>query len=325
MQTTETGLTTTTTQTTALTSVMDKARAFAANSKAANTVRAYESDWNHFIAWCGAHTLPSMPATPATVALYIADLASACKVATITRRLAAISKVHQASGNESPCAMKHAIVKEVLDGIKRTNGVKQTGKAALLTNTLRSLIAAIPDSLIGKRDTALLLVGFAGGFRRSELVALTVPDIEFCEDGAKVTLRRSKTDQEGQGRVVGVPFGSNPELCPVRTLRNWLTAAGIVEGPLFREVDRHGNVGPSAITGQVVGLVLKKHCAGVGLDVATFGAHSLRAGLVTQASINGASERSIMTQTGHKSIAMIHRYTRDTKLFRDNAAGRLGL
>ena len=316
---------TTTTQRTALSLAEDKARAFAANANATNTIRAYESDWSQFTAWCEARGLPNMPATPATVALYIADLASTCKVATITRRLAAISKAHQAARVESPCALKHAEVKAVLSGIKRKLGVKQTGKAALLTNALRSLIAAIPDTLIGKRDAALLLLGFAGGFRRSELVALTVADIEFCDDGAKVTLIRSKTDQEGQGRVVAVPHGSNPQLCPVNALRNWLTAAGIADGSLFREVDRHGNVGQSALTGQVVGLVLKKHCAEIGLDVTTFGAHSLRAGMVTQAAINGASVSSIMKQTGHKSIAMIQRYTRDANLFRDNAAGRLGL
>jgi site-specific recombinase XerD len=322
----QTELTTTNQTDTALTTIVDKARHFAANSKAANTVRAYQSDWRHFAGWCDSHSLRSMPASPGSVALYCADLADTCKVATITRRLAAVSKVHQAAGHESPCAMKHAVLKEVLDGIKRTVGVKQTGKAALLTNALRSLVAEIPDTLIGKRDAALLLLGFAGGFRRSELVALTIADIEFVEDdGAKVTLRKSKTDQEGQGRVVGIPYGSNPQLCPVRALRHWLTAAGITDGPLFRGVDRHGNVASSALSDQMVGRVLKQYCAVVGLAVATFGAHSLRVGMVTQASINGASERSIMGQTGHKSVAMIHRYTRDTRLFRDNAAGRLGL
>jgi site-specific recombinase XerD len=321
----QTALTTTQQTDTALGSLVDRARQFADNSKAKNTVRAYQADWEHFTAWCAAHSLPCMPASPGTIALYITDLTSGCKVATITRRLAAISKVHQAGGHESPCAMKHAVVKETLDGIKRTMGTAQDCKAALLTDNLRSLMKAIPDSLIGKRDAALLLLGFAGGFRRSELVALTLADVEFCEDGAKVTLRRSKTDQEGQGRVVGVPFGSNLQLCPVRTLRHWLTAAGIGDGPLFRGVDRHGNVASSALTDQMVGRVLKQYCALVGLAVATFGAHSLRAGMATQAAINGASERSIMRQTGHKSTAMVRRYIRDSELFRDNAAGRLGL
>jgi integrase len=204
-------------------------------------------------------------------------------------------------------------------------GVAQTGKAALLTDALRSLMRIIPDSLLGKRDAALLLLGFSGAFRRSELVALNVADIESCEDGVKVTLRRSKTDQEGQGRVVGIPHGSNPQLCPVRALQRWLDAAGISEGPLFRSVDRHGNVGVSALTDQVVATVAKRYCAGAGLDPTLFAGHSLRAGMATQSAINGASERSIQKQTGHKSLAMLRRYIRDGELFRDNAAGRLGL
>lgn len=312
-------------QSTALASIVDKARQFAANSKAANTIKAYQSDWQHFTSWCLAHNLDSMPASPGSIALYITDLTSSCKVATITRRLAAISKVHQAAGHDSPCAMRHAVVKETLDGIKRTLGVAQIGKAALLTDALRSLVTVIPDSLIGKRDSALLLLGFAGGFRRSELVALTVADVDFAEDGAKVTLRRSKTDQEGQGRVIGVPYGSNALLCPVRVLRHWLVAAAITEGPVFRGVDRHGNVAGAALTDQMVGRVLKQYCRVAGLDASTFGAHSLRAGMATQAAINGASERSIMRQTGHKSTAMVRRYIRDSEVFRDNAAGRLGL
>ena len=267
-----------------------------------------------------------MPASPVTIALYITDLAdNGVKVSTITRRLAAISKVHQAAGSESPCAMKNAVVKETLDGVKRTVGTAQTAKAALLTNDLRALMASMPDSRIGKRDAALMLLGFAGGFRRSELVSLSVADVEFCEDGARVTLRRSKTDQEGVGRVVGIPYGSNPQLCPVRALRRWLRDAGIVERALFRGVDRHGNVSDSALTDQVVAKVLKRHCAAAGLDCDRFSGHSLRAGLATQAAINGASERSIMRQTGHKSSAMVRRYIRDGELFRDNAAGRLGL
>jgi len=312
-------------QTTELASLVDKAREFAANSKAGNTIRAYQSDWQNFTVWCGAHNVCAMPATPSTIALYITAATDDSKVATITRRMAAISKAHQAAGHESPCAMKHAVVKEVLDGIRRTKGTAQTFKAALLTNDLRTLMASVPDSLIGKRDAALLLMGFAGGFRRSELVALTVADVDFCDDGAKVSLRRSKTDQQGQGRIVGIPYGSNPQLCPIRSLRHWLNAAGIVDGPLFRSVDRHGNVGASALTDQMVAKVLKRHCGVIGLDASVFAAHSLRAGMVTQASINGATERSIMKQTGHKSTAMVRRYIRDAELFRDNAAGRLGL
>lgn len=310
----------------ALTTLAGRAQQYAANSKASNTVRAYGSDWRHFTAWCSAHGMQSMPASPETVALYISDLANdGGKASTIGRRMAAISKAHQAAGLESPCAMKYSVVKEVWDGIRRTIGTAQSGKSALLTNDLRTLIAAIPDSPIGRRDAAMLLLGFAGGFRRSELVALNVADAEFCKEGLRVTLRRSKTDQEGAGRVIGIPYGSNPQLCPVRNLRDWLDEAKITDGALFRAVDRHGNVAADALTDQVVAKVLKRHCETAGLNAAKFAGHSLRAGLATQAAINGASERSIMKQTGHKSAAMVRRYIRDGELFRDNAAGRLGL
>jgi site-specific recombinase XerD len=305
--------------------LMDKARGYVAASKAANTVRAYRSDWQHFTGWCAPRGLPILPATPETIALYIADLGGVDKPSTITRRLAAIAKAHQAGGHESPTAMRHAAVKEVLSGIKRTHGTAQAGKAALLTEHLRRLLPVIPDSLLGKRDAAILLLCFAGAFRRSELVSLDVRDVEFSEDGLKVTLRRSKTDQEGRGRVVGVPYGSDPQLCPVRSLRRWLEAASITAGPLFRYVSRHGHIAGSALTAQTVRGVVQRYCRAAGLGARQFSAHSLRSGFVTQATINSASECSIMNQTGHKSPAMVRRYTRDLNLFRDNAATRLGL
>lgn len=195
--------------------VRDKAARYVAASKAPNTLRAYRGDWQRFGTWCAARGFPTRPAAPQTVALYIADLGGVAKPATITRALAAIAKAHQAAGYESPCAMRHAAVKEVLAGIRRTHGTAQAGKAALLTDHLRLLLSVVPDSLLGKRDASMLLLGFAGAFRRSELIAFTVADIEFCDDGMKVNLRRGKTDQEGQGRIIGVPYGSNPQLCPV--------------------------------------------------------------------------------------------------------------
>jgi site-specific recombinase XerD len=319
-------LTVATDHSTELGPVLDKAARYVAASKAANTLRAYRGDWKRFCAWCAAQGFPTLPAAPQTVALYVADLGGVAKPSTITRALAAIAKAHQAAGHESPCAMRHAAVKEVLAGIKRTHGTAQAGKAALLIEHLRGLLGAVPlDSLIGKRDASLLLLGFAGAFRRSELVALTVQDLEFCDDGLKVTLRRGKTDQEAHGRTLGVPYGSSPNLCPVRSLRRWLEAAGITEGPLFRNVTRHGHLGEHALSGQVVRTVVQKYCRDAGIEEAQFSAHSLRSGFVTQSTIGGASERSIMNQTGHKSPAMVRRYTRDLNLFRDNAATRLGL
>jgi integrase len=178
--------------------------------------------------------------------------------------------------------------------------------------------------LIGIRDRALLLIGLAGSFRRSELVALNVDDVQVIGDGLVVTLRRSKTDQEGEGRKVGIPYGSNPETCPVRALRAWQEASGIEAGALFRSVSRHGKIG-GRLSGFAVAIIVKRYAGAVGLEAAGYSGHSLRAGLATAAAIRGASERSIMAQTGHKSAAMVRRYIRDGSLFRENAAAKVGL
>jgi site-specific recombinase XerD len=302
---------------------------FIQHSKAENTVSAYRSDWRHFIAWCEQHGALALPAAPATVASYAASLAADMKPATIVRRLAAISKAHQVAGYESPATMKNAVVAEVMAGIRRTVGTRQDGMAALMTADLRRLLTELPDNKLGKRDAAILLLGFAGGLRASEIVGLDVADVEDTADGLRISLRRSKTDQEGAGRVVGVPFGSDPDTCPVRYgYRRWqaaLAADGLTSGSLFRGIDRHGNIASERLTRQVVFLVVRRYCDAAGLKSARFGAHSLRAGMATQAAANGASERSIMRQTGHKSAVMVRRYIREGSLFRDNAGARLGL
>ena len=309
---------------TSLESAMSKAKTYVLHSRAENTRRAYAADWRHFTFWCGCHQVESLPALPETVAVYIAELADSHKPATITRRLAAISKAHSAKGYASPASLKHAAVAEVLAGIRRDCGTAQNAKNPILTADLKRLLAGTGDNLKGIRDRALLLLGFAGGFRRSELAALQVSDVAFTEDGAVVTLRRTKTDQEGQGRKVGIPYGSHPTLCPVRSLRRWIEAAALSDGPLFRSVDKHGKLGAS-ITPQTVRLVIVGLADTAGLEASRFSAHSLRSGLATQATINGASERAIMKQTGHKSVAMVRRYVRDANLFRENAAANLGL
>jgi site-specific recombinase XerD len=302
-----------------------KAVHFISMSRAENTLRAYRCDWKHFVAWCGQHGVASMPAAAATAAMYISDLAEAMKTTTVTRRLAAIAKAHQAAGFESPCSMKHAAVWETLAGIRREKGTLQNGKAPLMTRDLGRLLSALPPNALGIRDRALLLVGFAGGFRRSELAGLTVEDIEVTEDGLRLLLRRSKTDAEGASRQIGIPFGSNPQTCPVRAYRKWLEASGIAAGPVFRAINRHGRIGAKAITPQVVALVVKRWCDAAGLDPSSFGAHSLRSGLATQSACNGASERAIMRQTGHRSVQTVRRYIRQGELFIDNAAAKLGL
>jgi integrase len=302
----------------------EQAEAYASNSKAPNTRRGYASDWKSFETWCKLAGLDSLPARPETVALYIAQLAVAHKPATIGRHLAAIASAHKASGLSSPASMQHGVVSSVWHGIRRTHGTVQTQKEPILTVDLRAMVATMPDKLIGLRDRSLLVVGFAGAFRRSELVGLAVEDIADEKDGLVITLHRSKTDQEGHGRKVGLPYGSNPDTCPVRALRAWLTASGIEAGPVFRSITRHGAM-HGRLSGTAVAMIVKRHASAAGLDPAKYAGHSLRAGLATAAAIAGASERAIMNQTGHRSANMVRRYIRDSGLFRENAAALVGL
>jgi integrase len=302
----------------------DRAEAYARNAKAPATRRAYASDWRSFDAWCTAAGLPCLPAAPETVALYIAALAEKHRPATISRNMAAIAAAHKALGLESPASMRHAAVSSVWHGIKRTHGTAQDAKAPVLVENLRQMVRSLRPGLIGIRDRALLLVGFAGAFRRSELVALDFEDVQFTGGGLVILLRKSKTDQDGEGRKVGLPYGSNPETCPVRALRAWIEASAIESGPLFRSITRHGKI-QGRLSGFAVAVTVKKYAGAVGLDMDRFSGHSLRAGLVTSAAIAGASERAIMNQTGHRSNVMVRRYVRDANLFRENAAARVGL
>ena len=304
----------------------DSVREYAQASRAASTLRGYHADWKDFTAWCDWHRLDSLPATPETVARYISDRAKGgkLKAGSIQRRVSAIACFHQTKGLTSPTSSGQ--VKFIIGGIRRKLGTRQEGKAAVLTADLTAMLALMPAKLLGVRDRALLLVGFAGAFRRSELVALDVEDIEFQdrgpERGLKVTIRRSKTDQESAGQTIGIAHGTN--LCPVRALQEWLAAAAITDGPIFRFVDRHSRV-HGRMRAETVATVVKKYTAAAGLDPEKYAGHSLRAGFVTQGVICGASEVSIMKTTRHKSSDMLRKYVRDASLFRDNASARLGL
>jgi integrase len=216
-------------------------------------------------------------------------------------------------------------VRNTLKGIRRTLGTAPAQKAPALIDDIRAMVEAADAGLIGLRDRALILLGFAGAFRRSELVGLDLADCSFGKDGLTVQLRRSKTDQEGQGRKVGIPYGSNPDTCPVRNVQDWITEAGISSGPLFRSINRHGQVQPAGLAGIDVARVVKKLARRAGLNAASYAGHSLRAGHATAAAISGASERSIMAQTGHRSVQTVRRYIRDGSLWRENSAGKLGL
>lgn len=300
-----------------------KARAYALNAKAANTLKAYRADWRKFSQWCEERQLQALPAAPETVAMFAAELAGSEKASTLQRRMSAIAQAHKAKGHESPT--RAGIVQNVLAGVRRAHGSAQVGKAALLTEDIRAMVAMCEEDLAGHRDRALILLGFAGAFRRSELVALQVEDLEFTSSGLVVTLRRSKTDQDGQGVKRGIPFGSSERTCPVHAVRKWLEAGRLSSGPLFRGVNRWGQVQTTPLSDRAVALVVKKLATAAGLSPERYAGHSLRAGLATQAAMNGVEERVIQNQTGHKSVTVLRRYIRDGSLFRQNAASSLGL
>lgn len=299
-----------------------QAHEYIVQSKAQNTIRAYRSGWASFTSWCRSNSLESLPATPTTVALYIAAQASDHKVATLQQRISAISQAHQAAGHESPT--RSLQVRLVLQGARRLKGTASAQKAPAVVNDLRQMVEKIPDTIQGQRDRALLLVGFASACRRSEMVALDAEDLEWGANGVIITIRRSKTDQEGLGRKVAIPYGSRSETCPVKSLREWLDSAKITEGTIFRSVDRSGNV-LGRLTAQSVALIVKKYAELVGLDPSKYAGHSLRAGMVTSAAAAGVDERVIAKQTGHQSMLVLRRYIREGDLFRSNAAAGIGL
>ena len=302
-----------------------QARGFIEAAKAANSRRAYRSDWRHFESWCRSHSLACLPAAPETVALYLTDLAADHKPASLERRLTTITKAHQAAGFPTPASMQNAVVSETMKGIRRTLGTAQPGKEPLLTADILKMLDALGGGLLGSRDRALLLVGFAGGFRRSELVSLDVEDLTETADGLVVRLRRSKTDPEAKGTTVALPYGSTAATCPVRSYRAWVAAAKITSGPAFRSVNRHGRVGRGRMNAGSVARLIKRAAEAAALDPAGYAGHSLRAGFATQAFLNGAAEVSIMPQTRHKSLNTLRKYIRDRSLFRDNPAAKLGL
>ncbi len=306
-----------------ISATISKARDYVTLSKSVNTRRAYQSDLRHFVAWCSENSFASIPTAPDVLALYITDLAECCRVSTIQRRIASISEANKAAGHESPS--KHTLVRCIMSGIRRDKGCAQRGKSPILTDDIRKIGLSLPASIAGIRDKALLLVGFSGAFRRSELVSINVEDIVFEREGMVINMRHSKTDQEGTGYKKAIPYGVHGATCPVLALREWLSTLGISEGAVFRGIDRHGRLSDKRLSGHAVARIVKRLLASVGVDPSRYAGHSLRAGMATQAAINGASESSIMTQTGHRSVAMLKRYIRDGNLFRDNAAGKVGL
>lgn len=302
----------------------ERARGFATASRSTSTLAAYESDWRQFTAWTGEQGLVALPADPETVALYATDLADRFKPSTIGRRMAAISVTHQHAGFPSPT--HDASVRSVITGIKRTYGTAPKQVAPAVIGEIRKMIARMDGSIIDIRDRVILLLGFAGAFRRSELVALDVADLDTRPDGLLVRIRRSKRDQEGRGDTKAIPYGTDAETCPVRAVEAWLTEAQIDGGPVFRPVDRHGNVADTRLSGKAISLVVKRAAERAHLDPAAYGGHSLRAGFVTTAAANGATERAISRQTGHAPGSTVLRsYIRHASAFTDNAVSMIGL
>ena len=319
-----TDLVTTTDSTTNLPAkFIEAAQEFASKSKAASTLRVYGTSWRIFMAWCRVHEQVPLPASPETVAVFIAHRASTVSVSTLERDLAAIHNAHQLAQVESPTGGVH--VRSVMAGVRRTLGVAAKGKKPVLVRDLRRIVAQLPGDIRGQRDHAVLLLGFAGALRRSEVVGLDLDDLDFQEEGLVITLKRSKTDQVGAGESKGIPYGSNPMTCPVRAVRRWVDAGGIECGPVFRPVGPDGVVGDTRLSGRSVGLLVKRAVQRIGLDPDQYGGHSLRAGLATSAAMKGVSQAAIMRQTGHKSLTTLMGYIRHGSLFLDNAAAQLGL
>jgi integrase len=320
--------------------ISDLTNSYAKNARSKNTEKNYRTDWQDFEFWCLSKRLNSLPADPHTVAGYLADRAAnkfkdrksveraQLKVSSIVRRLCSISLAHRLKGYE--LNRKHPSIQETLKGIKNTHGIAQVRKEPILIEDLRLIIQAIPIelkekiSLIGVRDRALLLLGFAGAFRRSELVSLEIRDLKLVRDGFVISLRRSKTDQQGEGREIAIPFGSNPLTCPTRALQDWIKSANINEGPVFRSINRHEQISCRALTSQSVALIVKRRVIDIEKTF-TFSGHSLRAGFATTAAMAGIPEYAIMKQTGHKRSDTLKKYIRAGNLWRDNAAAKVGL
>ena len=288
-------------------------RAFVRDSLAEASQRALRSDWDQFIAWGGA-----LPATAEVVANYLAAHAGSHKPATLARWTASISKAHRLAGYPTPTADE--LVRATMRGIRRTRGSAQRRATPINRNNLVAMLTAVSSGPKGVRDRAMLLIGFAGGFRRSELVALDFEDMELADEGLIVTIARSKTDQLGEGRRLGIPY-ARPTLCPVRAFLAWRTLGGSDRGPVFRQVNRHGSIGSERLSGEAVCSVVREHAKLAGLDPTLYSGHSLRSGLATSAARAGVPSWKIRTQTGHASDAMLSRYIRDGEMWVGNAAG----
>jgi site-specific recombinase XerD len=285
------------------------------SSKSANTIRAYKSDFNHFIDFCKKNNFKALPADPKIVSFYITHLSSNSKVSTLKRRLASISVIHKLKGHYID--IKHPLINENLMGIQRKKGIFQKSKSPILVNELREIINIIEknntNELKKSRDKALILIGFSGGFRRSELVNIDLDDIDFTKEGVKIFIKRSKTDQSGEGMIKAIPYFKEKTFCPVFFLKKWIEISEIQKGLIFN------------ISDKMVSLLIKRYLLKAGFDSKKYSGHSLRSGFATVAADSGADEKSIMNMTGHKTTQMVRRYIKESNLFKNNPLNKINL
>ena len=295
------------------------------SSKANNTLRAYKSDFKDFGAFCAKHGLNSLPTEPKIVSLYLTHLSKNSKISTLRRRLVSISMVHKLKGHYLDT--KHPIIVENLMGIRRVKGSIQKGKKPILISHLKLIINIINEQKTEEikklRDKSLILIGFGGGFRRTELISIDHEDLEFVNEGLKITIKRSKTDQFGEGSIKALPYFDNPQYCPVRSIQEWLKLSKISSGPLFRRFSKGSKLLEKRLTDQTVALLIKEYLNIAGIDSKNYSGHSLRSGFATSAAESGAEERSIMAMTGHKSTEMVRRYIKEANLFKNNALNKI--
>ena len=296
------------------------------SSKANNTIRAYKSDFHDFGLFCVKNGFKSLPTNPKTLSLYLTYLATKDnKISTIKRRIVSIGVVHKMKGHYLDT--KHPAIVENLLGIKRRKGVKQKGKKPLLINDLKQLINVIDEENSSEikiaRDRTIILLGFGGGFRRNELVSLDYEDLDFVNEGIKINIKKSKTDQFGEGSIKALPYFYNPRYCPLKSIQNWIKISKINQGAIFRKFHKGIKLSNIRLSDQSVALLIKYYLNLAGIDNKNYSGHSLRSGFATSAAEAGAEERSIMAMTGHKSTEMVRRYIKEANLFKNNALNKI--
>jgi len=296
------------------------------SSKANNTVRAYKSDFNDFSLFCVQNGFKSLPSEPKIVSLYLTHLSTKdIKMSTLKRRLVSIGVIHKLKGYYLDT--KHPSIIENIMGIKRRKGSVQKGKKPLLINNLKQIINVIDEDKNNEiktiRDRSIILIGFSGGFRRNEIVSLDYDDLDFVPEGLKITLKRSKTDQFGEGTLKGLPYFESSQYCPVLSIKKWIKISNINSGPLFRRFSKGSKLTDIRLTDQTVALLIKKYLNLVGIDSKNYSGHSLRSGFATSAAESGAEERNIMAMTGHKSPEMVRRYIKEANIFKNNPLNKI--